>query len=164
MDSINTLFGDDALLNSWQMGARAALVFCITLFFIRVAGRRSFGQRSAFDAATTVLLGAVLSRGVVGASPFWATVAAAGVLALMHRAMGWLSVRSDAFDVFISGRERVIVVDGVKLDHSIARALISDRDLAEAVRKKMGEYDLQQVHTATLERDGEISISPKAPA
>jgi uncharacterized membrane protein YcaP (DUF421 family) len=164
MDSMKTIFGDDALLTTWQMGARAAVVFCITLLFIRISGRRSFGQRSPFDAATTVLLGAVLSRGVVGASPFWATVAAAAVLALMHRAVGWLSVRSDAFDVFVSGRERLIVVDGLKLDHSIARALISDRDLAEAVRKKIGEFDLQRVRTATLERDGEISISAKAHA
>jgi uncharacterized membrane protein YcaP (DUF421 family) len=124
-------------------------------------GDESFGQRSPFDAATTVLLGAVLSRGVVGASPFWATVAASAVLVLLHRLVGWISVRSDAFDTLVNGKERSIVVDGQKLDHAIAASLITDRALAEAVRKKFGEYDLARVRGATLERDCEISIFPK---
>ena len=156
------VFGDGSDLTALQMGARAAVVFFITLLFIRISGRRSFGQRSPFDAATTVLLGAVLSRGLVGASPFWATVAASAVLVLLHRLIGWVSVRSDRFDTLVNGKERPIVVDGQKLNHAISASLISDRDLAEAVRKKIGEYDLTRVCGATLERDGEISIFPKS--
>ena len=158
MDWTTIVFGDDATLNPWQMGARAAVVFFMTLLLIRISGRRSFGQRSPFDAATTVLLGAVLSRGVVGASPFWATIAAAAVLVVLHRAIGWLSVRSDRFDTWANGRERLIVVDGQKLDHALSQSLISDRDLAEAVRKHIGKADLAEVRAAILERDGEISV------
>lgn len=161
MNWMTTIFGDDASLNAAQMAARAAAIFCICLLLIRISGRRSFGQHSPFDAATTVLLGAVLSRGVVGASPFWATVAAAMVLVIMHRAVGWLSVRSDRFDIWINGKERSLVIDGQKLDREVAKALITDRDLAEAIRKKIGEFDLARVRNATLERDGQISIFEK---
>jgi uncharacterized membrane protein YcaP (DUF421 family) len=158
MNWATIVFGEDTNLTSWQMGARAAVVFFMTLLLIRISGRRSFGQRSPFDAATTVLLGAVLSRGVVGASPFWPTIVASAVLVVLHRAIGWLSVRSDRFDTWANGRERLIVVDGQKLDHALSQSLISERDLAEAVRKHLGKTDLSQVKAAILERDGEISV------
>ena len=70
MDVIRLLFGDGTELTTWQMADRALVTFVLALAMIRLAGRRSFGQRSPFDACTTVLLGAVLSRAVVGASPF----------------------------------------------------------------------------------------------
>jgi uncharacterized membrane protein YcaP (DUF421 family) len=161
MDLLTAIFGDGPELEPWQMAFRAVAVFVIALCLIRVSGRRSFGQRSPFDAATTVLLGAVLSRGVVGASPFGSTVAAAAVLVFMHRAIGWLSVHSDRFDTLVNGRERVVARAGVPLESELAAALISMRDLQEAVRKKIGTAEVGRIETATLERDGEISIAPR---
>ena len=158
MELIALIFGEDSQLTAGQMAARAAVIFVITLALIRVSGRRSFGQRTPFDAATTVLLGAVLSRGVVGASPFVATVAAGAVLVLLHRLVGWLSVRWDRFDVFVNGHERVLWSDGHKDSRALASALITERDLEEAIRRKLGHADLAAVRTATLERDGEISL------
>lgn len=117
---IASIFREDNNLTAGQMAARAAVVFVITLVLIRVSGRRSFGQRTPFGAATTVLLGAVLSRGGVGASPFGATVAAAAVLVLLHRVLGWLSVRWDGFDVLVNGRERVVLSDGRKHEKALS--------------------------------------------
>jgi uncharacterized membrane protein YcaP (DUF421 family) len=127
VELITLIFGEEGDLTVLQMSTRAAVVFFVTLAFIRISGRRSFGQRTPFDAATTVLLGAVLSRGVVGASPFGATVAAAAVLVVLHRLLGWLSVRSDLVDVFINGRERVIVSDGNAFPEALAAALVTSR-------------------------------------
>ncbi len=156
---IALLFGADNILTAGQMAVRAALVFVLTLVLIRVSGRRSVGQRTPFDAATTVLLGAILSRGVVGASSFGATVAAAVVLVLLHRVVGWASVRWDGFDVWVNGRDRVVVSEGKRHPQELARALITQRDLVEAIRKKLGRVDWSHVEGATLERDGEMSIS-----
>ena len=69
---------------------------------IRIAGRRSFGQKTPFDACTTVLLRAILSRAVVGASPFWSAVGATMALVVMHRAVGLADfggLRSTAWSV-----------------------------------------------------------------
>ena len=79
IELIHLVFGEGTDLEIWQMSIRGAVVFVVALVLIRASGRRSFGQHSPFDACITVLLGAVLSRAVVGASPFWATVAAAAV-------------------------------------------------------------------------------------
>lgn len=159
MDVFTTIFGSGTDLTTWQMASRAVVVFAIALLLIRVSGRRSFGQRSPFDACTTVLLGAVLSRGVVGASPFWATVSAAMALVLMHRVVAWSSVKWEWFENLVSGHERVLVSDGTKDRQALKRSLISDKNLDEAVRKKLGNEDYSRVKRAVLERDGEVSVS-----
>ena len=153
-----TIFGVGSELEPGQMAARAVVMFFVTLVLIRLSGRRSFGQRTAFDACTTVLLGAVLSRGLVGASPIWGTIAAATALVLLHRAVAWLSVRFDRFDRLVNGVERTIVSNGSKRRDAMFASLISDRDLEEAIRKKFGSADPNQISEATLERDGEVSL------
>jgi uncharacterized membrane protein YcaP (DUF421 family) len=161
MDWLLVIFGEGNDLNPGQMAARALCMFVAALALIRVSGRRSFGQRTAFDACIAVLLGAVLSRGIVGASSFLGTLAAGATLVLLHRFIAWVSVNSPAFDRFVNGRERVIVREGEKLPEAMRAALISDADLDEAIRKKFGEASLQRVQRATLERGGEVSVLEK---
>ena len=85
MDTINFLVGEGEHLNMLQMSMRAFGMFIIMMFLLRFAGMRAFAKKSAFDTIITIMLGAVLARGVVGASPFWSTVAASVVMVIMHR-------------------------------------------------------------------------------
>ena len=157
-DMLLTVFGEGPDLDSWQMAARAVVIFAIALALIRISGRRSFGQRSPFDACTTVLLGAILSRAVVGASPFLAVVAASAALAVMHRLVALANVHWPAFERLVNGSERELVREGKIDPHEMRAALISLEDLKEAVRKKLGEESLARVQRAVLERDGGITI------
>ena len=160
---IDILFGDGSDLGPLQMVDRALAVFVIALVMIRLAGRRSFGQHSTFDACTTVLLGAVLSRAVIGASPFWATVLACAALVVVHRIIGMASTRSAWFETLVSGDKRELVRDGLRDEPEMRRALITSRDLDEAVRAKTGD-ESTPVARAVLERDGKITVRPAASA
>jgi uncharacterized membrane protein YcaP (DUF421 family) len=158
VDVIRWLFGEGTELEVWQMAARAVLGFFIALALIRTSGRRSFGQHSPFDACVTVLLGAVLSRAVVGASPFWAVVASGAALAFVHRVLGFASGRWPRIEDLANGREIEVVRNG-RIDRSaMRRALVTERDLDEAVREKLGTSDISRVAAAVLERDGKITI------
>lgn len=157
-DMLLTIFGEGPDLDPWQMAARAVAIFVVALVLIRISGRRSFGQRSPFDACTTVLLGAILSRAVVGASPFFAVVAASAALVVMHRLIALANVRWPAFERLVNGKERELVRDGQVDAHEMRAALISFNDLKEAVRRKLGNESLDKVHRAVLERDGGITI------
>jgi len=142
------------------MAARAVVAFFVALLLIRLSGRRSFGQMSPFDACVTVLLGAVLSRGVVGASPFMGTVAACAAVVVTHRLLGMASVKWPAVDRLLNGEPRQLVQDGNVDPDSMRKALVSGRDLEEAVRKKTGAESLDNVQRAILERNGEITVIP----
>lgn len=157
------LFGSGSDLNPLQMPFRSATVFALTLAMIRISGRRSFGQHRAFDACTTVLLGSVLSRAVVGASPFWSTIAAGACIVVLHRLLAMTSMRWPGFEALISGDKRELVRQGRIEPREMKGALITRRDLDEAVRKKSGD-ECALVERAVLERDGDITVKLKSPS
>ncbi|MBV9962879.1 MAG: hypothetical protein JO072_11595, partial [Parafilimonas sp.] len=71
MNTIQYWFGEGEHLNVLQMSVRTFFTFILLMLLIRLAGMRTFAKRSAFDNIIVILLGAVLARGVVGASPYW---------------------------------------------------------------------------------------------
>jgi uncharacterized membrane protein YcaP (DUF421 family) len=156
--AIQMAFGEGLELRSWQMALPAVAIFVNALVLVRVSGRRSFGQHGPFDACTTVLLGAILSRALVGASPFWPTVAGAAALALMHRLIGQACVRFGWFETLISGSERILFRDGQSDMEQMRRALVTQHDLEEAARNKVGNDDLSTIERITLERNGDITV------
>lgn len=156
MDAVELIFGQGKDLTALQMCARAVLVFHLTLAIMRLSGRRSFGQRSAFDNVVAMLLGAIISRAVVGASPFGPTMAAAVVIVALHRVLAWAAVAAPALDRLINGTERVLVSGGEPDRAQMRRGLISDRDLLESARQHgrstLADCDL------VLERGGQVSV------
>ena len=156
MDVVVALFGQGRMLGPGQMVLRAIVVFAIALVLIRIAGRRAFGQRSPFDYVVGILLGAILSRAVVGASPFVATVAASFAIALLHRVIGCL--RSRRLERLLVGAEREVYRNGRFDDAQMRAALITPTDVHESVRQALGADDLSDVDAAILERNGHVSI------
>jgi uncharacterized membrane protein YcaP (DUF421 family) len=162
MQLLIALFGEGKDLSSLQMGMRAAVAFFGALFFIRISGRRSFGQRSPFDYVVTILLGATMSRAIVGASPAMPTMVASLVIVLTHRGLAWACVRSYSLQRLIGGVERNLYRDGRFDEQQMLAALVSRTDIFETVRKELGTDALDRVQSAILERNGEISIIRKA--
>ena len=155
---LRDLFGVGTDLTATQMTLRGVVVFAFTLLMIRISGRRSLGQHSPFDVCITVLLGSLLARGVVGASPFWPTITTGGVLVLIHRLIAMLSVRMPAFGVLVNGQPRTLVSDGAVDEVSLRKALVSRSDLLQALREHSVPEDLSLARRIVLERNGVISI------
>src|SRR4051812_18987287 len=161
MNPILWVFGEGEELTSWQMAARGAVMFFILLALIRFSGRRSFGQGNAFDTALTVMIGAVLSRGVVGVSPFWPTVCGGAALALVHRLVGMASCRWAGVDRLVSGSVREVLRDGHADPVALRKSLITREDLTAAVRQKTGQDHWGAARRAVLERDGKVTVTPR---
>lgn len=161
MQALIALFGEGKDLSAFQMGMRAGATFLAALVFIRISGRRSFGQRSPFDYVVAILLGATLSRAIVGASPAVPTYIASLVIVLMHRALAWACVRSRALELIVGGVERPLYRDGIFNEKQMLAALVSRTDVLETVRQELGTEALDRVQSAILERNGEISIIRK---
>lgn len=157
---VEKLFGLGDHLDALQMCLRSIAVFFLTLAMIRASGRRSFGQHRPFDACTTVLLGAVLSRAVVGASPFWATIGAGATIVCLHRLVAMACFRWGWFEILVSGNVRELAAPTGRNLEQMGKGLITQRDLDEAIRKKTGD-EKTPLRRAVLERDGVITVDAK---
>jgi uncharacterized membrane protein YcaP (DUF421 family) len=158
MNLIEALFGSGRDLESLQMAARAAVVFIAALVMIRISGRRSFGQRSPFDYVVAILLGATLSRIIVGASPAVPTAIASLVIVLLHRILAWGCVHSERLERLVGGAPRELYRDGRFDQKQMSAALITETDVLESVRRQLGSLDLSRIDRVLLERNGEISL------
>lgn len=155
------LFGEGKELTAVQMVCRAIAVFILTLIFLRLSGRRVLGMHATFDTIISILLGGILSRAVVGSSPFWPCMFACIAILAVYRICGWLSTRSDGFSKLIKGETVLLYKDGKEIKENMDKCMITHEDLMECVRKDGNVGSLADVASASMERSGEISIVRK---
>ncbi|MGN6165564.1 MAG: hypothetical protein ACTHOF_13585 [Flavisolibacter sp.] len=82
MEFLNQWWGINENISPLEIAARSAVMFLIALVLICMSGMRPFGKGNGVDTIISFLIGAILSRGVVGATPFFSTVASAVVIFL----------------------------------------------------------------------------------
>lgn len=161
MSLLETIFGSGKDLDALQMSCRGIAVFIIALALLRISGRRSFGMRTPLDNIIVILLGAVLSRAVVGASPFLPVVCSCLFIVIMHRLLAWITVRNKRFSSAIQG-DRILLFEHGQFNHdNMSRALVSEKDLHQAVRKKAATEDMEKIERMYMEPAGEISVIKK---
>ena len=119
---------------------------------------RTFAKRSPFDTIITIMLGAVLARGVVGASDYIDTVVASVVMVAMHRTLAWLSVKNKRFEKLIKGTYITLYHDGALIDNNLEKSGMSENDLHESLRLETKKLTLDDVDTAFMETNGRISF------
>ncbi|MGG7661545.1 DUF421 domain-containing protein [Dyadobacter sp. BHUBP1] len=161
MEILTQLFGEGENQTALQMSARAVVIFIITLILLRIAGRRSFGMKSPFDNIIVILLGAILSRAVVGASEFVPTIASATVIAVLHRLGAWLGALNLRFGALIKGQKIVLFEKGKLRHDNMRRALISESDLYASLRNDMHVESFEKIESAYMENNGQISFVRK---
>jgi len=161
MSTLHEIFGHGKDLTPLQMSARAIVIFMVGLVLIKIAGRRAFGQKTSFDSVISILLGAILSRAVVGASPFIATVVASAAIVVMHRLFAMLGFYSDAFGKLVKGEARVLYKDGKMYEDHMRTCMITKKDMEESVRLNSNLQFIDETAEVYAERDGQISVIKK---
>lgn len=155
------LDGDD--LGSLQMALRAVLVYGITIVMIRLGKRHFMSHDSGLDLIVGISIGAIVSRAIVGSSPFLPALAAAAALVAAHWLLSLASARWRGVESLLKGEARVLIEEGVVRRDRLRNAHISDDDLWEELRDH-GVRSLGEVERATLERSGRISVIKARPA
>lgn len=158
MQVLLDLFGEGKDLNILQMSLRSFIIFLYTLFLIRLSGRRSFGFNAPLDLIVTILLGAILSRAVVGASPFLPTLGSGFIISALHRLFAFLAVKHHTFGKITKGIKKPLYENGYFMRKNMTRFLVSEEDIREALRLNLGNESLNDIKTIYIERNGKISI------
>jgi uncharacterized membrane protein YcaP (DUF421 family) len=161
METLIELFGTGKDLTAVQMSCRGIVIFILTLILLRISGRRSFGLHTPLDNIIVILLGALMSRAIVGVSPFWPIVAVSLVIVLMHRIIGWITIHSTGFRKLTQGSKIAVYTNGKWQEDNMNKALIGKDDVLRGVRKSALTEDLNKIDTVYMERNGEISVIKK---
>ena len=151
-------FGHGEELSVLHMAMRSLVMFLIAIVLIRMGGFRLFSKKSAFDNIVAIMLGAVLSRGVTGASPFWGTVAAATVMIVVHKIISWACIKNKTLSRLLKGKHIVLYKDGEILWDNLLSCSLSKSDLMTSLRLETKKHSLDEIETAYLENNGRISF------
>ncbi len=161
MKLLYQLFGEGKDLSALQMCDRAIVIYFLALLFLRISGRRTFGKKTAFDNTIAIILGAVLSRAVVGASEFIPTVACSLAMVLLHRGLAWLSIRSETVRHILEGKSILLYKNGHLEKRNFTKSLICEKELKGDLRMKANINSLEEADEVYMETSGEVSVVKK---
>jgi uncharacterized membrane protein YcaP (DUF421 family) len=163
VDQLHSWFGvgvEAQHLTTLQTVLRAVLMFFVALAIVRLADKRFFAKKTAFDVILGFILASMLARAINGSEQLGPTIAAGFVLAFLHRLLGLLACHWPVFGGWIKGHSQTLIEDG-RTDHPrLRRHHIATDDLEEELRLN-GVEQTGQVKLARLERSGEISVIKK---
>lgn len=143
-----------------EISLRAAAMFGIMLIMLRFAGMRSFGMGSVFDNVIIILLGSVLGRGVVGATPFFSALAAGVVMLVIHKFLSKLTFFNKWAGRKIKG-EPTLLYKGDFLLENMKQADITHHDILEELRTTMHTNKMDDIDEVYMERSGKLSFIGK---
>ncbi|MFA6085190.1 DUF421 domain-containing protein [Mucilaginibacter sp.] len=162
METIIKIFGEGKDLTILQMSARAFIVYFIALALIHIAGKRTFGKKSAFDNTIAIILGAVLSRAIVGASPFLSTIIGSLVLVLIHRLLRMIILHSKTIGKLLKGEKIPLYQNGAVNEINLRKCLMTHDDLMSDVRLKANDNNLENICEIYMENSGQVSVVKKS--
>lgn len=158
MEFLQSVFGSGESLEWYQMSARGIIIFVLTILMLRIAGQRTFGKKSAIDNVVVITLGAVLSRAVVGASPFIPVIVTGFCTVLAHRLIAWLCMRYEKLGIFIKGKRTILFRNGNMILQNMNSTLMSREDIEEGVRLQTNKDNMKGIRAVYLEKGGEITV------
>jgi uncharacterized membrane protein YcaP (DUF421 family) len=136
---------------------RALLVYAVMLVVIRMLGKRTIGNFSAFDLLVALMLGEIVDEIIYADVSLAQGFTAIFVLAAVEYANSWISYRSDAANRWLEGQPTPLVVEGTLQRDGMRKERMHEKDVMAELRLE-GIDDLSKVKKATLETDGEVSV------
>jgi uncharacterized membrane protein YcaP (DUF421 family) len=145
----------------WMTAARAAAVYVLMLVVIRLLGKRTVGNFTAFDLLVALMLGEVVDELIYGDVTFAQGMVAIVVIAAMQYGNSWLSYYDHGFDAILEGRPTPVVQNGRLLRAGMRAERVSEREVMAELRVA-GIDDLREVKLATIETEGVLSVIKEA--
>jgi uncharacterized membrane protein YcaP (DUF421 family) len=166
LESVQALFGGDVPdhpLGFGQIAARAALIYLVGIFAVRLGKSRILSRSSPLDVILGFVLGSLLSRGITGSASVSGTAVACGVLVFLHWAFTALACYSHRFGNLMKGHAKPLIEDGRVLWENLRTSHLSKNDLLEELRLNANIDDPSEVQAAYKERNGGIGVVKRKP-
>lgn len=154
MKQIFTEVGQVALTSVLSL----AMMFLIT----RWGGKRQIAQMSPFDYLNAVTVGSIAAEMATNLRAWYRPFTALLVYGLVTWGVEISACKSVTLRTFWSGRSTILMKDGVILKENLRKATIDLNEFLGQARIA-GYFDPNEIETAILENNGQISFCLKAP-
>jgi uncharacterized membrane protein YcaP (DUF421 family) len=143
--------------------AGTVVMYASAVVGVRLAGRRTLAQMSAYDAVITVALGTLVSSVAVTSDPSYAQgLTALVTLLALQASLGLLRSRSGWVRRAMDFRPEAVVRDGrIELPEGLATSQLTQSELWSRLRQH-GVADVGEVALVLLEPQGSITIARDA--
>jgi uncharacterized membrane protein YcaP (DUF421 family) len=129
----------------------------------RCAGKRTLHEMTVFDLVLLLLIAEAAQVALIGDDPSLTHALVVIVtLVMIDVLLAFLKQRSHKVDRWLEGVPLVLVENGMPIAELMRRSAVDEDDILQAARERYGLERMDQIRLAVLERDGNISIIPRA--
>lgn len=136
---------------------RAIVIYVFVLIVVRLLGKRTVGNFTAFDLIVAFIISEVVDEPIYGDVPMQQALLAIAAVAGLHYLNSFLSYRSKRFDELTAGKPRLLVENGKMLHDAMAAEHVNEQELFSMLRENQID-DLEDVARAVLETNGQLSV------
>ncbi|TEB07846.1 hypothetical protein Psch_01401 [Pelotomaculum schinkii] len=137
---------------------RSSGLFIITLFLVRLIGKRQTARLTFFDLVTGVTIAAIAAAISINlvANPVNGLIALA-VWTIFPALIYVLSMKYKAVRDIVQGKETILINHGKVLEDKLLEARFTPEDLLSQLRRK-NAFNVADVEFAVMEPTGELSV------
>jgi len=145
----------------WEFLLRGTVVYLFLIVLLRLTGKRQVGQLAPFDLVLLLVLSNAVQNSMNGGDN---SLVGGLISATTLVAANWLvslsTYKSKTLAALIEGRPQLLVHNGTLYEDVLRRAKLTHHELNSALRQS-GCACVNDVHTAVLENNGTISVTPR---
>ena len=143
----------------WEFVVRGFVVYVFLLTILRITGKRQTGQLAPFDLVLLLVLSNAVQNAMNGGdNSVLGGIISALTLITLHYGVALMTYKSKKLEAWIEGTPRTLIHDGVLKEDVMRSELLTHHELAAALRAA-GCTEIQHVRVATLENNGQITVS-----
>lgn len=140
---------------------KATIVYFALWAIIRVSGRRTLGEMSAFDLVLFMIIGGSTQRAITGQDySMTNALLLVATFVVLDVALSIVELRSPFARRILNAMPMIVVENGVLLGRRMRCARVTEDNILEAARRLHGLERIDQIKFAILEGTGEITIVP----
>ncbi|HEX7615078.1 MAG TPA: YetF domain-containing protein [Thermoanaerobaculia bacterium] len=141
---------------------RGVVVYVFLVVMLRITGRRQVGQLAPFDLVLLLVLSNAVQNSMNGGdNSLVGGLISASTLIALNYGVGLLTYRNKTLEALIEGRPQLLIHNGQLFEEVLKSAKLTHHEVNAALRQS-GCACVDDVHSAILENNGSISVTPKA--
>lgn len=140
---------------------RTFILYCTVLFAVRVMGKSELSKMSPFQMVIVFMIAELAAMPIDSSTASLINgVMAIFTLMFLQVLISWLSIKSEKFKNFVSGKPSILIEQGKLNLEELRNLRITNTDLMEQLRLENCP-SISNVQYAIMESNGQLTVIPK---